>query len=209
MNRYQLPDGTGLTCAVRESGLRMTLRSDKVHYDLGLFGDVDIHLFHEGTHYRLYDRLGAHPASRLGKRGYIFSVWAPHALGVSVIGEFNGWRHDSHPLKRLGDSGVWEGFIPGVEPGMCYKYRVVPASSQRPFDKADPMAFAAETPPATASVTWDSAYAWQDSSWMRERNQSNRLDAPITIYELHPGSWKRADGDRFLNYRELAPRLGE
>ncbi|ADJ25907.1 1,4-alpha-glucan branching enzyme [Dehalogenimonas lykanthroporepellens BL-DC-9] len=185
----------------------MNLPADKAFHDISLFGDVDYHLFNEGTHYRLKDKLGAHPAVRLGTPGWLFSVWAPAARDVSVIGEFNAWRPGVHRLSRRGDSGIWEGFIPGIGCGVRYKYHLVPETPGRPFDKADPMALSAETPPATASRTWQSAYSWQDGDWMKERWNRNRLDAPVSIYELHPGSWKRGAGDRLLNYRELAVLL--
>jgi len=173
--------------------------------------DDDIYLFNEGTHYRLYDKLGAHEGEVDGVRGTHFAVWAPAAERVSVIGDFNDWNRSSHPLGARGSSGVWEGFIPGVAQGALYKYRIDSRHGDYSVDKADPFAFRAEIPPKTGSVVWNLDYDWDDSAWMENRAQRNALHEPLSIYELHLGSWRRApdQGDRPLTYRELAPLLVE
>ncbi len=167
-----------------------------------LLTEDDVYLFHEGTHVRAYLKLGAHPVAG----GTYFAVWAPNAERVSVMGDFNGWDPDRHPLSPRGSSGLWEGFVPGVGPGVRYKYRIV--SRYGPvLDKADPFAFRAEEPPGTASVVWDLDYAWGDAAWMAERAKFNARESPIAIYEVHLGSWRRGEGGRFLSYRELGPLL--
>ncbi|MEX2482216.1 MAG: 1,4-alpha-glucan branching protein GlgB [Gammaproteobacteria bacterium] len=172
----------------------------------GLLTSHDVYLLREGTHHRLYEKLGAHAATVDGSSGYRFAVWAPNASRVSVIGGFNGWEPQANPLAARADGcGVWEGFVPRVAEGAAYKYRVVSRDGER-MDKADPFAFATEVPPHTASRTWNLDYQWGDGAWMRERGARNALDAPWSIYELHLGSWMR-DGQRQLSYRELAVRL--
>jgi len=138
-------------------------------------------------------------------------VWAPDARQVSVIGDFNGWNRTSHPLRPTGQSGIWEGFIPGIDRGTLYKYHVASCYKGYLVDKADPFATYNEIPPKTASIVWDLEYAWGDRDWMERRREHNRLDSPISIYELHLGSWKRVAGERYrsLSYRELAPELAE
>ncbi len=168
----------------------------------------DVYLLKEGTHGRLYEKLGAQHAVAGGVAGFHFAVWAPSAGAVSVIGDFNGWDAGAHPLAARRDaSGIWEGFIGGVDDGACYKFRITPAAGGV-VEKADPFALYAECPPATASRTWNLAYDWGDAEWMRGRGKKNALDAPMAIYEVHAGSWKRQDG-RFLGYRELAHALGD
>ncbi|MBN1141836.1 MAG: 1,4-alpha-glucan branching enzyme, partial [Deltaproteobacteria bacterium] len=180
----------------------------KPRYDVSLFSDYDIFLFKKGSHLRLYERLGAHPfRSEEGTSGCCFAVWAPNARAVSVIGDFNGWRAEAHPLaERWDGSGIWEVFIPGLGPGALYKYQIVSQEGEYRVQKSDPFAFFCETPPRTASVVRDLAYEWGDEGWLRERASRNGLAAPISIYELHPGSWRRVpeQGMRPLNYRELA-----
>jgi len=169
--------------------------------------DYDVHLFREGNHFRLYQKLGAHPMEVDGTPGTLFAVWAPNAERVSVVGDFNGWDPEAHPLApRWDGSGIWEGFIPGVGPGTLYKYHIVSRFGGYRADKGDPLAFLWEMPPRTASVVWDLHYEWHDDAWMRERHRVNALDAPISIYEVHLGSWRRVpeEGHRFLTYRELA-----
>ncbi len=176
----------------------------------GLLTDHDVYLFRQGRHYRLYDKLGAHPARSDGTDGCRFAVWAPNARSVAVIGDFNGWRSDAHPLQRRDDgSGIWQGFVPGAGVGACYKYHVVSQLNDYRVDKADPFARRCEIPPRTASVITDHQHAWGDSAWMRERGAHNALDAPQSIYEVHLGSWRRVpeDGNRSLTYRELATQL--
>jgi 1,4-alpha-glucan branching enzyme len=172
--------------------------------------DLDYHLFNEGTHTRIYEKLGAHLATRDGKAGTQFAVWAPNARYVAVIGDFNGWNDGTTPLVRQHPSGIWSGFVPGVGQGSIYKYRIVAPDHQR-FDKSDPYAFASELAPRTGSVVWDLHYDWNDADWMRERARHNALDAPLSIYELHLGSWRRVpeEGFRSLSYREMAPLLVE
>lgn len=177
-------------------------------YDVSLLTDEDLYLFNEGSHLRLYQRLGAHPLEVEGSKGVYFAVWAPSASGVWVFGDFNGWHKESHPLRSRGISGIWEGFIPGVEVGTRYKYHILSRHGGYRVDKADPFAFFNETPPRTASVVWDLSYLWGDEEWMRGRSSRNALEAPVAIYEVHLGSWRRKDGG-FLNYRELAPLLAQ
>ncbi len=172
----------------------------------------DLHLFNEGTHVRLWERLGSHPATLDGQPGVHFAVWAPNASEVSVIGDFNGWNPTDAPLAPRGVSGIWEGFVPGVERGAAYKYRIASSDGGHVVDKADPFAIHAETPPDTASKVWDLDYEWADGDWMATRAERQRIDGPVTIYEVHVGSWRRTgDGEdpRPLTYRELAPELIE
>ena len=166
----------------------------------------DAYLFREGTHARLYQALGCH--LRAGGDGADLAVWAPNAAHVSVIGDWNGWNPDANPLRhRTDDSGVWEGHVPGVEQGHAYKFRIV-AQNGDVLEKADPFAMYAELPPATASRAWSLHYEWNDSAWMESRGAHNALDAPMSIYEVHLGSWRRKDGV-FMGYRELAHALAE
>jgi 1,4-alpha-glucan branching enzyme len=170
--------------------------------------DQDLHLFNEGTHLRLYDRLGAHLERREGRDGAAFAVWAPDAEAVHVVGDFNGWDGNATPLWPRGVSGIWEGWVPGVAKGQLYKYRVR-GKNGHVQDKADPYGVFQEAPPSTASIVWDLEYAWGDAEWMRTRGQRNAVSAPMSIYEVHLGSWRRVpeEGDRSLTYREMAPRL--
>ncbi|MEM3086365.1 MAG: 1,4-alpha-glucan branching protein GlgB [Halobacteria archaeon] len=179
--------------------------------DRTLLTPADLHLFNEGSHLRLYEKLGAHPSAAGGRSGTRFAVWAPDAEGVSVTGDFNGWSPDSHPLRPRDSSGLWEGFVPGVGRGALYKYHVRSRYRGHRADKADPFAFRCETPPKTASVVWDLAYEWGDRKWMEERGERNGLDDPISIYEVHLGSWRRVpeEGGRLLTYREAAPLLSD
>jgi len=165
--------------------------------------DEDLYLFNEGSHVRAYEKLGAHPV----EGGTWFAVWAPNAERVSVIGTFNGWEADCHPLEPRGSSGIWEGFVPGVGPGALYKYRIRSRYGGYTVDKADPFAFCTETPPGTASLVWDLTYPWNDRTWMEGRSAHNALEAPIAIYEVHLGSWRRREDGGFLTYRELAHQL--
>lgn len=169
----------------------------------------DLYLFNEGSHFRLYDKLGAHPMRSEGRDGTYFAVWAPNAEQVSVIGTFNDWAKDRCPLHRREQSGIWEGFIPGIGKGTLYKYHIVSRVNGYQIDKADPFALFNEIPPKTASIVWDCDYEWHDDAWMRDRHNKNALNAPMAIYEMHLGSWKRVpeEGNRSLSYRELAERL--
>jgi 1,4-alpha-glucan branching enzyme len=171
------------------------------------FGDQDAYLFREGTHTRLYDKLGCQLDDN--KSGASFSVWAPNAASVSVIGDWNHWSPEADPLQARSDgSGVWEGSVLHAQRGQGYKYRIVSKVNGAVLEKADPYALSAELPPATASRVWSLPYEWQDSAWMAARIKHNALDAPVSIYELHPGSWKRSNG-AFLNYRDLAHAVGD
>jgi 1,4-alpha-glucan branching enzyme len=176
-----------------------------------LLGDEGLRRFRKGNHLKLYDKLGSRPWSHEGKEGVYFAVWAPGAARVSVIGDFNGWAPDSHPLRPHLDSGIWEGFFPGLRPGAMYKYHIVSRQDGTQFEKADPYAFHTEVSPQTASFVWTLDYAWNDQRWMQGRHQRGAVDEPIAIYEVHLGSWRRPDDGegRFYNYRELAPLLAE
>ena len=178
-----------------------------------LLTEQDIYHFREGTYFRAYEKLGAHPLARAdATRGTRFAVWAPNAGAVSVIGDFNHWRRGQHPLSpRPDSSGIWEGTVPGIGPGALYKYHIVPRHGGRAVDKSDPYAFRTELPPRTASIVWDLAYDWQDAQWMQQRSRVNSLGSPWSIYELHLGSWRRVreEGNRFLSYRELAPAIAD
>jgi 1,4-alpha-glucan branching enzyme len=183
----------------------------QVRYDVSWLGEQDVYLFNEGTHLRIYDKLGAHPATVDGVAGTHFAVWAPNAVALSVIGSFNGWSKGRHPLRAVEGSGIWHGFIPGVGPGATYKYHVESRYAGYRVDKADPFAFHAERPPATGSRVWQLDYAWGDDAWLASRAAKNALEAPISIYEVHLGSWRRVpeEDGRFLGYREIAPLLVE
>mgnify|MGYP003576275708 CR=1 FL=1 len=174
-----------------------------------LFTDFDIDLFKAGKHFRLYEKLGAHLTEVKGEQGVYFAVWAPSAKSVSVIGDFNSWDGSEHQLEvRWDSSGIWEGFVPGVQKGAVYKYRIRSFNNNALTEKADPFALFCEHPPQTASVVWDLDYQWKDSKWMKSRKETNGLDRPYSVYEVHLGSWKRHETeDRFLTYRELARDL--
>jgi len=182
-----------------------------VHYDVSLLTDDDIYLFNEGSHFRLHEKLGSHPLNKEGIEGTYFAVWAPDAEKVCVMGDFNGWHKSSHPLQPRAQSGIWEGFIPGVTKGAAYKYRIKSRFLDYQADKADPFAVFCEVPPKTASIVWDLDYTWGDSDWMAKRAEFNRADRPMAIYEIHLGSWMRVaeEENRPLTYREVAPRLTE
>ncbi len=194
-----------------ERTVRAAARTAPLRYDVTLLTEDDLYLFNEGSHSRLYGKLGAHPLTAGGEGGTWFAVWAPDAEQVSVMGDFNHWNRGSHPLRPRGQSGIWEGFVPGVGQGMSYKYHVVSRYNGYRVDKADPFAFHNELPPRTASVVWDLGYTWGDREWMAKRRSHNALTAPIAIYEVHLGSWIRAPEEqhRPLTYRELASRLAE
>jgi len=175
-----------------------------------LLSDWDYHLFNEGSHHRLWEKLGSHPMQRDGVAGTMFAVWAPNAKAVSVKGDWNGWNDRANRLESRGPSGIWEGFVPDVHKGMKYKYHIVSLHDGYEVDKADPVGMHHETPPHTASIVWDLDYDWNDEEWMSARASRNALTAPMAIYELHLGSWRRAwDADRPLSYRQLAGPLAE
>ena len=173
--------------------------------------ELDRHLLAEGTFHRAYEKLGAHLVERNGQPGVQFAVWAPNARLVSVIGDFNQWSVSSDPMEAS-SAGVWETFIPHLRQGDVYKYHLESKYGNYWVDKADPYGFAAEIRPQTASRVWDlDSYAWQDGTWMTERARKNSLDFPISIYEVHLGSWRRVpeEGNRWLTYREMAPLLAD
>jgi len=171
--------------------------------------DFDISLFQGGKHFDLHHKFGSHVVEHEGARGVCFSVWAPNAKRVSVTGNFNAWNPDAHILlPRWDKSGIWEGFIPGLEKGTVYKYHIKTYDGFG-LDKGDPFAKLWETPPNTASVVWDFDYSWKDEHWLNSRRDKTGKPQPWSVYEVHPGSWKKIakDGNRSLNYRELADEL--
>ncbi len=185
--------------------------AEKTEYDFSLFGEMDSYLFREGNHCRLYEKLGAHVTEHGGKRGTYFAVWAPNAEEVSVTGTFNGWNRTVNYLSpRKDSSGVWEGFIPGVEKGALYKYSLRTGRG-KVIEKGDPFANFWEVSPKTASIVWPYEYEWGDGKWMASRKEINSLNAPMSVYEVHIGSWRRnpVEGFRSLSYRELGHELGD
>ena len=176
-------------------------------------GELDQYLFSMGTHYDIYKKMGAHEAVMNGKKGVYFAVWAPNAATVSVIGEFNGWREEANPMTRLEPSGIYEGFVVGAKVGMLYKF-FIKTKDGRGLYKADPFANYAEQRPGTASrITDITKLRWSDAAWMEARKQRDNDSLPVSIYEVHPGSWKKhphgEDEDGFYNYREFAKSLAE
>ena len=188
-----------------------TWERDDPYRFLPTIGDIDLHLFNEGTHQRLWEMLGAHPRTVDGVAGVSFAVWAPNAKRVSVIGEFCGWDGRLFPMRQVGGSGVFELFVPGLAAGTLYKYELLTREGL-PRVKTDPMAFKTEQAPETASIVVDlGQYEWDDDLWMRTRRDANPLREPMLIYEVHLGSWARVpeDNNRSLTYREIAPKLVE
>jgi 1,4-alpha-glucan branching enzyme len=187
-------------------------RTERVVYGTSFLTEQDIYLFRQGNHFRLYEKLGAHPVTLDEENGTLFSVWAPNAERVSVMGDFNAWDKNSYPLRvRQDGSGIWEGFVPGVGAGDVYKYHIVSRFNNYRVDKGDPFSFCWQQPPQTASVVWPLDYRWNDDKWMEDRNLSNSLTGPMATYEVHLGSWRRVpeESDRFLTYREMAEYLPE
>ena len=178
---------------------------------LSLLTAHDSYLFNEGSHFRLYDKLGARVIRSGGTDGTYFAVWAPNAERLSLIGDFNGWNPSSHALKPKGQTGVWEIFVPGIGKGTLYKFHVESRFNGHRVDKADPFALFNEIPPKSASIVWDLEYDWTDQQWLAGRKQRNGLDKPMAVYEMHLGSWRRVagEGNRSLSYRELAPLLAD
>jgi 1,4-alpha-glucan branching enzyme len=172
-----------------------------------LVTDDDVYYFGEGTHRRLAEHLGAHPT---GEGGTYFAVWAPNATKVSVIGDWNGWNQESDRLSQRGGSGIWEGVCSGARPGHIYKYNIMARDGRR-LEKSDPLAFYSEEAPRTGSVIWDMAYEWADDEWMANRDLLSTVHAPMSVYEVHLGSWLRSptEPDRILSYAEVAPLLAE
>jgi 1,4-alpha-glucan branching enzyme len=171
------------------------------------FGDLDAHLFREGKHPRLHEKLGAHPDAT----GTYFAAWAPHAAAVSVIGDWNAWNPGADALAPIGDTGVWHGHVKGVKKGALYKLHVRSKVKSYEVAKADPFALRHEVAPGTASIVWTTDYTWNDAAWMKSRADKSTRTAPISIYEVHLGSWMRVpeEGNRSLTYREIAPKLVE
>ncbi len=176
---------------------------------LSRFTDFDIHLFRQGKHFKLYEKLGSHVMEYEGVVGTYFAVWAPNARDISVIGNFNGWNRETHYLApRWDSSGIWEGWIPNIGVGEVYKYLVVAQNGEH-LEKSDPFAFWCEVAPRTASIVFDNWYVWKDAEWMKIRKEKNKLNAPISVYEVHLGSWQRdpSDPERYLTYKEIAAGL--
>jgi 1,4-alpha-glucan branching enzyme len=175
-----------------------------------LLSDFDIGLFKSGKHYKLYEKLGTHVVEYQGVTGTYFAVWAPNVRSVNVIGNFNGWNHENHPLNpRWDGSGIWEGWIPNIGNGEVFKYRMVSNNNGIIMEKGDPFALRWEESPKTSSIVWDTWYEWKDKEWMKNRRENNSLDAAFSVYEVHLGSWKRDpnEPERKLNYREIADSL--
>jgi len=179
--------------------------------DTSRLTEEDLYLFNEGSHFRLYDKLGAHPVCADGVAGTRFAVWAPNAARVSVMGDFNHWNTESHPLAPRGGSGIWEGGVSEAEAGSAYKYHIRSRRDGYRVDKTDPFGCYFEIPPKTAARVWDLDYRWGDADWMAERTHRTAPDAPMAVYEVHPGSWMRVpeEDNRPLSYREMAPKLAQ
>jgi 1,4-alpha-glucan branching enzyme len=189
----------------REDG-RVAVERDPYSFPLQLT-DYDIYLYGEGTHYRTYEKMGAHPRTVNGAEGVHFAVWAPNAIRVSVVGDFNGWNGLHHPMQQRGGTGLWELFLPDLSVGALYKFEIRGPNGFLAV-KSDPYAFASERRPKSASVVWDiHGYEWSDGDWMRRRREIPWHERPINVYEVHLGSWKRGEGNRWLTYRELADDL--
>jgi 1,4-alpha-glucan branching enzyme len=174
--------------------------------------DYDIHLIAEGTHYRAYEKLGAHLANQDGVQGTFFCVWAPNAQRASIIGDFNGWNREATPMRLHPEAGLWDCFVPGVKAGDLYKYFIESRYNRYRVEKADPYGFAAEIRPQTASKVWDlSQYSWNDGDWMNARQNRPLHEDAMSIYEIHLGSWMRIPEEnyRWLTYREIATKLVE
>lgn len=178
----------------------------------GFITEVDRYLYNNGRHYEIYEKLGAHPKKIEEKDGMYFAVWAPHAEQIGVVGDFNGWNPDANPMTLLADSGIWEAFVPGVGVGELYKFAISTKSGKILF-KADPYAFRAEYRPGTASVTADlSGFKWKDLSWMEKQRNRDPMNGPVSIYEVHLGSWRRknrAEKEGFYTYIEAAHELAD
>lgn len=195
-----------------KSKVAMVKNESKVTNNVSLFSDFDIYLFKEGNHLKLYEKFGAHPMTVEGVAGCYFAVWAPNARTVSVVGDFNHWNPKSHPMfARTDNSGVWEGFLPGIEQGTLYKFHVDSSVNGYRANRGDPFAIHWEVSPRTSPIVWNLDYEWQDAEWMKKRKKVNELTSPISIYEIHLGSWRRKtdEGDRYLTYQEMAPELAE
>ena len=189
---------------------RTAASSKKKASATGFISDLDCYLFGAGTHYDIYQKLGAHPKTYKGKEGIYFAVWAPHAKEVHLVGDFNNWNPEASPMERISESGIWEIFNPGMKLGELYKFAITTQSGKILY-KADPFAFSAEYRPGTASVTADiQGFSWTDSSWIEKRTQADVQKLPMSIYEVHLGSWRKRDRpekDGFYTYTEAAHEL--
>ena len=206
------------TAKTKKSSVAKLKRYEDIHFvdstkpvwNYSLFNEEDISNFQNGTHYSLYNYFGSHEIKVLDTRGYYFSVWAPNATFISVIGNFNDWNKESHPLSvRLDKSGIWEGFIAHMPKGESYKYHIHGFNEAR-LDKGDPYSNFWEKRPLTASITWELGFQWNDGDWMKERSKNNSLDAPWSVYEVHLASWMRPDKndeERYNNYDQIRERL--
>ena len=188
------------------------MAGSKKEIGTGFITEVDRYLFNNGRHYEIFEKMGAHPKKYKGKSGMYFAVWAPHAEQIGVVGDFNSWNPEANPMQPLADSGIWEAFVPGIATGELYKYAITTKSGKILF-KADPYAFSAEYRPGTASVTTDiSGFQWSDDAWMEKRGSADPLNAPISIYEVHLGSWRRKnrpEKDGCYTYVEAAKELAD
>ena len=216
VNEINIKEDTNITAHPNTSGSteryedRNFVDTTKPVWNYSLLYDDDITNFQQGTHYALYKKFGSKRITVLGKEGYHFTVWAPNATKVSVIGHFNNWDHDSHPLlPRWDKSGVWEGFIPDLPKGEVYKYRIV-GFDNRVTEKSDPFANYCEKRPGSSTITWEFDYQWKDEDWMQKRVKHNALDAPWSVYELHLASWMRPDRNNetwYNTYEQIAEHL--
>ena len=190
----------------------MTANTKKGTAATGIISEMDRYLFGQGTHYEIYEKLGAHPMTLNGTKGVYFAVWAPHAVSVSLVGDFNNWDPESHPMTLLETSGIYEIFVPGLKEGSLYKFAIATQTGKLLF-KADPYARSAEFRPGTASVVAsDTSYKWSDSAWLQKRRTTNPREAAMSIYEVHLGSWRKKDREErngFYTYREAAAELAE
>ena len=188
------------------------MAGSKKEIGTGFITEVDRYLFNNGRHYEIFEKMGAHPKKYKGKSGMYFAVWAPHAEQIGVVGDFNSWNPEANPMQPLADSGIWEAFVPGIATGELYKYAITTKSGKILF-KADPYAFSADYRPGTASVTTDiSGFQWSDDAWMEKRGSADPLNAPISIYEVHLGSWRRKnrpEKDGCYTYVEAAKELAD
>jgi 1,4-alpha-glucan branching enzyme len=210
-NRSVGPDVTeGATVVHKKASPRKNAKTENPAKGFSpMIGDLDLYLFGEGKHEYIYEKLGAHSTTHEGRRGVAFAVWAPNARRVSVVGNFNSWDSSKHLMRSIGSSGVWELFIPGLKDGELYKYAI--DSRLGEIFKADPYALMMEVPPDTSSVVYQSRYKFRDGAWMKRRAQRQAWREPLSIYEVHLGSWRRIteEENRPLTYREIAPLLSD
>lgn len=185
--------------------------SSPVWYDFSLLSDEDVYLFNEGNHLDLHRKLGSHLVRHGDVDGTYFAVWAPNAVAVSVVGDFNAWTPHRHALRPRGSSGIWEGFIPALGKGALYKYHITSRWNDYQVEKSDPFGIFHEVAPKTASIVWSLDYNWGDAQWMAERHHRNAIKSPMSVYEVHLGSWRRVseEGNRSLSYREIAHELAD